>query len=186
MAFAGTHGEKCINKDMIPGLRIVMTGYAGLEEAASLAEGIREELGRRFSDGYIDRMTSCDIPGDIGDILLTSVYALDYYPVGEGCILAGLWEVCSELNCGMHVDIKDIPIRQETVEICNLLDADPYEMKSGGVYIVLAQNARALTDELSLEGIDAADIGYLTIQAAKEIAVGDTVRYLNKPKEDTK
>ena len=54
------------------------------------------------------------------------------HDVSQGGILAALWEMAQRLGAGLEVDLKQIAVRQETVEISEAVGANPYSMPSSG------------------------------------------------------
>ena len=43
-------------------------------------------------------------------------------------------------NAGFTVDMKKLPILQETIEVCEALELNPYEIASGGCAVLAADN----------------------------------------------
>ena len=60
----------------------------------------------------------------------------------------------------MDVDLRRIPIRQETIEVCERLDVDPYKLEAKGSVLIGTAQGDALVRELEAHGIHAAVIGY--------------------------
>ena len=80
--------------------------------------------------------------------------------------------------------MKKIPLRQETVEVCELCNINPYELLSGGSLLMIADNGAGLVERLREEGIPAAIIGEVTEGNARIIINEDEVRYMDRPKQD--
>ena len=80
--------------------------------------------------------------------------------------------------------MKKIPLKQETVEICEFLELNPYELLSGGCLLMATDNGQALTDALAREGIPATVIGRTTAGKDRVIYNEEEKRYLDKPKAD--
>ena len=74
--------------------------------------------------------------------------------------------------------MKKIPVRQETIEICEFYDLNPYEFLSGGALLMVTENGDALVEALMQEGISAAVIGMTTGGNDKIIRNQDETRYL--------
>ena len=85
---------------------------------------------------------------------------------------------------GMTVYLKKIPVRQETIEICEVLEWNPYELLSGGCTILVTDNSNDVIPELLDQGIPAAFIGKVTGSNDRVILNGENVRYLNRPEPD--
>ena len=180
--------EKAKTREMKPrqGMDLVMTKWAGAYGTTELVKKGREELRKRFGKGFLEqaesygREISClpeaAIAWENGAAFLHNVSA--------GGIFGALWELGDLCGTGLEVDLKKIPIRQETVEICEFLELNPYELLSGGCLLMVTDNGQALTDALTREGIPAAVIGRTTAGKDRVIYNEDEKRYLDKPKAD--
>ena len=47
--------------------------------------------------------------------------------LSKGGIYKALWDIGEKCGTGLTVELKSIPIKQETVEICEVFDINPYE-----------------------------------------------------------
>ena len=63
---------------------------------------------------------------------------------------------------GLDIDLKKIPIRQETVEICEYFDINPYELISSGCMLMAAPDGNGLVMALERAGSPATIIGKAT------------------------
>ena len=82
------------------------------------------------------------------------------------------------------MDLKALPIRQETVEICEYLGLNPYQLSSTGSLLITAPEGEALAGELAAAGIPAAVVGRLTDNNDKILRSGEEVQYLDRPAPD--
>ena len=170
-----------------------MTGYAGASGTVSKANSETDLLSGRFSPSYMDRILHIPVmtgemqdavssilsrPGGSGDGVIYARKA------GEGGIYAALWQLGESLNTGFTVRHKDIPILQETIEVCNLLDINPYMLESGDCMLMVTDAPAKLTEEMDRAGIPAADIGNLTTERKRAIINGENERYLNRPETE--
>ena len=85
---------------------------------------------------------------------------------------------------GLEIDLKKLPIRQETVEICNFLDWNPYELISGGSLLIAAENGADLVRKLEAEKIPAAVVGRTTRGKDRIVKNGEEKRFLEPAKPD--
>ena len=46
--------------------------------------------------------------------------------MGEGGFLSALWKMAEASQVGLEMDFSKVPIRQETIEICEIFDINPY------------------------------------------------------------
>lgn len=165
---------------------IVMTKWAGLEGTAILAREKETELLTRYNKDFIHKgkelsnMISVVPESRIGRRL--GVRAM--HDVTEGGIYGALWEMGAASKVGIEVDLTKIPIRQETIEICEFYDLNPYQLISSGVMLMVTDKANLLVDELKKEGIPAAVIGRITSGNDRVVINGDERRFLSPPKSD--
>ena len=170
-----------------------MTGYAGSSGTVREARSKADVLSARFSPSYMDRILHIPVmngeklemvDGIInrsGDSGAEVIYALK---AGDGGIYAALWRLGESLNTGFTVRHKDIPILQETIEVCNLLDINPYMLESGDCMLMVTDAPSELTEEMNRAGIPAADIGNLTTERKRAIINGENERYLDRPETE--
>ena len=85
---------------------------------------------------------------------------------------------------GMDIDLKKIPIRQETVEITDVFDVNPYLLASAGALLIVAQDGNKMVSALEKEGIPGVVIGRLTQGNERIIRNEDETRYLDLPQSD--
>ena len=104
--------------------------------------------------------------------------------VGEGGIFAALYRLAKEAGTGLVADLKTIPVRQETIEICEFYKLNPYQLASAGNILMICDDGEALADALQKEGIEAAVIGRLTDNNDKIIQNGEDIRYIDRPAPD--
>lgn len=170
----------------LPEDEIVMTKWAGLEGTAILAKEKEAELLTRYNRDFINNgknlsnMISVVPESKVGRRL--NVRAM--HDVTEGGIYGALWEMGAASNVGMEVDLTKIPIKQETIEICEFYDLNPYQLISSGVMLMITDKANLLVDELKKEGIPAAVIGRITKGNDRVVINGDERRFLAPPKSD--
>ena len=129
------------------------------------------------------RIASADVPA-----LLRAgeEYSLSYIrEMGDGGILNALWYMNEELSSGMEIDLRKIPIRQETVEILESFNINPYYAKSDGCWLIVTGDPVAVMEACEKAGLPCAVIGQITRGPARIIRNGESVRYLDRPQEDS-
>jgi len=169
-----------------PGQEIVMTKWAGLEGTAIIANKKEAELltkyTRDFIDGaknliqYISVVPESKVGRKMG---VTSMH-----DATEGGIFGALWEIGEASNVGIEVDLKKIPMKQETIEVCEFYDLNPYQLISSGVMLMITDKANALVDELRKQGIPSTVIGRITEGKNRVVINEDEIRFLEPPKSD--
>ena len=106
------------------------------------------------------------------------------HDISEGGIFGALWELAESSGVGLEIDLKKIPIRQETVEICNFYDINPYRLVSGGSLLLAARDGKSLVRWLETEGIPAVVIGK-AVPGNDRVVVNDgDRRFLERPGPD--
>ena len=104
--------------------------------------------------------------------------------IGSGGILAALWDLGEILDTGMEVDLSKIPLRQETVEICEFYRLNPYQLTSAGSFLIAAERGDEILEVLEKEGVRAGKLGVTKAQNARVVTSGEEVRYLDRPAPD--
>ena len=169
-----------------PGQDVVASKWIGLEGTWLLAKEKKEELLKRFSEEYIEEALKFD---RYRSILPEAAVAAKsgagaMYSVAEGGIFGALWRMADASGVGLEIELKKIPIRQETVEICNFLDINPYELFSMGSLLMTADHGYALVQSLQREGLEAAVIGKTTDSNDRLIVNEEEKRFLTPAKMD--
>lgn len=169
-----------------PGQDIVLSKWIGMEGTAILAERAREGLLHRYPAYLVDEAACLNqwmsvIP-EAATAVKSGVCAM--HDVSEGGIFGGLWELAERTGVGLTIDLKKIPLRQETVEVCEYCNVNPYELFSGGCLIMVTEDGAGLKAALEAERIPAAVIGKVTDSRNRIICNEDEVRYMDRPKND--
>ena len=168
------------------GQDIVYAGWAGLEGMLRIIGEKEAELRERFTPAFIGQMKAYDseLCGlskiAVADAMGVSVIR----QVSRGGILASLWDLAKDTELGLNPDLKKIAVRQETIEVCEHFRLNPYQLASGGSFLMLTENGEALADALNQKGIQAAVIGQLTDSNDKIIHNGEDMRYIDRPAPD--
>ncbi|MBP3678162.1 MAG: hydrogenase maturation factor, partial [Agathobacter sp.] len=169
-----------------PGMDIVATKWVGLEGTAILAQEKEEELRERLSLPFIDKAKTfrqmMSILPEAAVAVKSGASAM--HDVSEGGIFGALWELAESAGVGLEIDLKKIPIRQETIEICEFLDMNPYKMLSGGCLLIATEDGNGLVMELEKEDIPAVIIGKATDSNDRVLINEDERRFLETTQTD--
>ena len=169
-----------------PGQDIVITKWIGLEGTAILAKEREERLLKRFPRHMIDeaktyeRMLSV-IP-EAATAMKSNVSAM--HDITEGGVFGALWEMAESAGGGLTVDLKELPVKQATVEICNFFDINPYELMSSGSMLIVTDKGHDLVRELEKVHIHGAVVGKITDSNDRIVVNGEETRFLEPPKTD--
>lgn len=159
-----------INKEYI-GADIVMTKTVGIEGTYILANKFKDRLIEYFNEDFVESMLKMK---ENISVLPESEIAKKHNPflghdITEGGIYGALWEISEVTRCGIEVDIDKILIAQETIEICEYFNINPYKLISSGSMLIVCKNGDELVSELELNNINASVIGKITDNKEKII-----------------
>lgn len=169
-----------------PGMDIVATKWVGLEGTAILAKEREAELRTRYAQPFIDNAKKY---GQFMSIIPEAAVASKsgasaMHDVSEGGIFGALWELANSAGVGLEIDLKKIPIRQETIEICEFFDLNPYKMLSGGSLLIAAEDGNEVVRELEKASIPAVVIGKATDSNDRVLISDDERRFLETTQTD--
>ena len=169
-----------------PGDVLVVTDAIALGGTAAIARKKEAELQTHYPFQLIDRAKSFAKQMAVGETAraITHFGAAAMHDLSQGGIFNALWEMADQAGVGLEVDLKKIPVRQETIEICEYFDINPYYLYSAGALLVGTAHGEALVSYLAAQGISAAVIGRVTDGNDRVIRNGSEQRYLDRPKPD--
>ena len=99
-------------------------------------------------------------------------------------IFGALWELAESSGIGLEIDLKKIPIRQETVEVCEFFGINPYQLISSGSMLIAAEDGSLLVQELQKQGIHAVLVGKATKGNDRILLNEEERRFLEPPRAD--
>ena len=165
---------------------IVISKWIGLEGTVRLARERKAELCTRYPVRMIEEAAAYNkylsvIP-EAATAMKSGVCGM--HDVSRGGVFGALWELAQRAGVGLEIDLKKIPVKQETIEICEFFELNPYELLSGGCLIMTAKDGDALVAALEQENIPAVIVGRTTGGNDRIIYNDDEKRYLDRPKTD--
>lgn len=169
-----------------PGMDLIATKWIAIEGTSILAKEKKEALLTRFPQEFITRAEQfdqylCVLPeGQIA----AAHGAAAMHDVTEGGIFGALWEMAEASKTGIEVDMKKIPIRQESVELCEFFGINPYRLISSGCMLIAAYDGEELIRKLKEADISANVIGRVTDNNDRVVIAGDRRQYLTPPEAD--
>ncbi len=169
-----------------PGQDVVISKWIGLEGTSLLARQYGELLSERLPAYFVEEAAGFDrllsVVPEAATAVKSGVCAM--HDVSEGGIFGALWELAEGAGVGLTIDLKKLPLRQETVEVCECCNVNPYELLSGGCLLMTCEDGSALVSALRAEGIAAVTVGKVTDSNDRILVNEDEVRYLDRPKVD--
>ncbi|MBQ8591804.1 MAG: AIR synthase family protein [Lachnospiraceae bacterium] len=169
-----------------PGQDIVITKWIGLEGTSIIAHAKEEELLTKYPIGLVEEAKNFEqflsvIP-EAATAVRSGVSAM--HDVTEGGIFGALWEMAEGAGVGLEIDLKKIPVKQETIEICEFFGINPYELISGGSMLMVTENGYDLVRALEQDGIPATVVGKTTGNNDRVVINEDERRFLEPSKPD--
>ncbi len=169
-----------------PGQDVVVSKWIGLEGTSIIAKEKETELLTRFPAHMIETAKGFDrylsIVPEAATAGKSGVSAM--HDVTEGGIFGALWELAERSGVGLEIDWKRIPVRQETIEICEFFEINPYELISSGSLLMVTDDGFGLVRELEAVHIPAAVIGKVREGNDRIVINGEERRFLEPPKTD--
>lgn len=169
-----------------PGDEIVMTKWAGLEGTSIIAaekeEKLLETLPRELVDvakgfkEYLSVIPESKIAMEVG------VSAM--HDATEGGVFGALWELGEASGVGITAHLDKIPIKQETIEVCEVFKINPYMLISSGSMMIGCEKGNLLVEKLEEAGINAAVIGRATEGNDRIVVSRDETRYIGPAGSD--
>lgn len=179
-------GELVTTKGLQAEDDLVMTKWTGLLGTARLANAHLKELTQKYTNDFISHAASflkyCSAVEDARIAKEVGVTSMHY--VAERGIYGALWELSLAAGVGFEVELANIPIRQETVEICEFYDLNPYQLMSGGSLLIGTGNGNAMVRAFGEAGISAKVIGK-AVRGNDKVIIREGERFfLEPPKSD--
>ena len=176
---------------MEAGQDLIFAGFSGLAGSSVLLAEKKAALSSKFSESFLydmERKMKESIPfqvkGERLSDLLSEAGTTALEAVGGGGAFAAFWKFLERFKTGAQIWLSDIPVRQETIEICEVFDINPYELYSNGCFLLAADYGKRLVCRLKELGIPAEIIGYVTKGPDRVIVTKEGRRFITKPQPD--
>ena len=165
---------------------IVLLKWIGLEGTLRVMREKDEALRTRFVNAFLNAFLKKEMDiFSVQEIEIAKKYgASGMHQITGGGILAALWELAEAAQIGLSVDMKKMSICQETVEICEYFQLNPYQLTSAGSVLIVAERGEELVQKYQELGICATLLGRTTKEQVKVIRGGEEKRFLDKPAPD--
>lgn len=168
------------------GAAIIMTKWAAMSGAARLAEKYNKELAERYPQFIITDAAALEQFYSVLPEAAVAVRsgAICMNDCSDGGVFAALWQLADSNGVGLEVSLRDIPLRQESVEVCEFFDINPYKLRSDGAMLIVSNAPEELVMELHKQEIPAAVIGKITDGIDRVVVSGEERRFLEEPRQD--
>ena len=153
---------------------IVIYGYAGELGANILMDERASELTDRFAEFYLreSRMDygNLDIRKPVS--LFISAGAEFIHDVSYGGIYRSLYEMSEYAGHGIEILHEKIPVKQSTIEVCEMLGINPYRLLGMGSFVAAVPSEKLESFEQSLieQGISYSVAGTFTEKKERVIS----------------
>ena len=164
---------------------IMMTGCVAEKGTSILASKYEHDKGVRIPDTIISKAKRIyrDETCRISERIVTEMH-LTHYKVSEGGIYKALWDMAQKESVGVRVYLGDIYIKQETVELCEYYDINPYMLNGEGSFLIVSENSAMIKERFNDAGIHAQVIGFTCPDNDRIIINGDERRYIESHIKD--
>lgn len=165
---------------------LVVTKWIAMEAAQKLVLMKENELAKRYPSELLETVKQFETQMSVAqEQKLAAEYGSSYvYPLAQSGILSELWKLAEEAGMGLEADLRKIPVRQETVEICEYFDINPYNACSGGALLLAIDRSEEYMAKLQQQGILAVRIGHLNHGNDRILWNDGNKRYLDRPQEE--
>lgn len=168
------------------GLDIVVTKWIGLEGTTLVAGEKEQELLTKYPTHLVQEAKSFEkYLSVIPEAVIAARYGvIKMHDASEGGIFGALWELAEWLGVGLEIDLKKLPVKQETIEVCEFFDLNPYELLAGGSLLIATDKGTDLVRALEAENIPAVVVGKTTDNNDRNVINEEERRFLEPRKTD--
>jgi hydrogenase maturation factor len=171
------------------GDHIILTKGVGLEGTGILAADLGDKLRGKVSEnillkaiGLLDMISV--VPEAKMSIKVGGVHSM--HTPTEGGVLNGLLEISEASNYGFKIYEKDLPILEETRQICDALGVDPMRLLSSGSLLIVVDPKKSLelVTNLASINIPAKIIGEISPKDHIIVGLDGSEIYIGDVKQD--
>lgn len=182
----GKRNRDAVLQQTEPGQDVVVSKWVGLEGTVRIAREHKDMLLTRYPARMIEEAAEFEqffsvIP-EAATARKSGVCGI--HDVSQGGIFGALWEMANGAGVGLEIDLKKLPVRQETIEVCEFFGLNPYELSSTGCLLMTARDGNGLVAALEKEGIPAVVVGKTTGGNDRVLYNEEERRFLEPPKTD--
>lgn len=168
------------------GQDVVLLNWIGLEGMLRIFREKKEALSKRFVPAFLHQIEKQEqylLAGE--ELRMAKEFGVTaMHQITEGGVLAALWNLTEASGTGIDVELKNIAVKQETIEVCEFFHLNPYQMTSAGSILLVTDDGDGLVSELAKAGKKAAVIGRLTDRNEKVVWNDTEKRFIDRPAQD--
>ncbi len=157
------------------GENIVMVGEAGVEGTSILASDLWGRLVEKGVQPSVLKRARRLVENlsIVEPALVSAKYVSAMHDPTEGGVLGGIFEICEASGKGCVVNMESIPVRMETMIICEKLGLDPLRLVSSGTLLATVSESKTpgLLRRLREKGFKARVIGRMTGNKSERIGL---------------
>jgi Hydrogenase maturation factor len=174
-------------ESMKAGQDIVIAGVIGISATKDLFKNNTQKIKEYYSSNFINTLGKIDTHKveqfllDKDDLKYSAIYE-----IASGGIFTALWDITANFDIGIRVELLDIPIRQETVELSELFEINPYYMDSQDAYILITDNGYSTVKTLLNRGIEAIQVGKVEYGKKRIIVTSGGIGFLERPRRSNR
>ncbi len=158
-------------------LSLIMCGYAGTLGTVLIYESNRDALLTRYSETYLRTVDKFQQLLQIDTALGATAFAngaVHAHAVSRRGVYGAVLELAEKFDRGVTISLDAIPVKQETIELCEFVGETPYTIDGMGAVIFVAKDGAAVEAALREMGREAAVIGHF-IKEKKRVVTHDGV-----------
>ncbi len=176
-------GQTAWSKQWHAGMDIVMSGFTGTLGTVLLTKSNRKQLLTRYSEDYLMTAEQMETLAALRtEIEIAKEADVCYaHDISAGGVYAALWELADGADVGIEVSHDAIPIRQETIEVCEFVGCNPYMIDGSGGVLYVTKDGEALSRALYAAGYEAAVIGHITDNKDRVVLRQEERSFLTPP-----
>lgn len=166
---------------------IVMTKWMALGGTSVIAREKTEELTKKLPSYYVADAQELGCFYSIASeaaVAMKPAGTVAMHDVAGGGLFTALWELGEKLGMGCRIELNSIPIRQETIEVCEVFDINPYRLRGDGSLLIVTEDSKALIEELATHNILGTVIGQTTECIDRVVIREDENRFLEPANGD--
>lgn len=165
---------------------IAVVNYIGIEAMLRIYSEKQEKIRRKFPESFLNSIEQYGKALYVDEII-GKIKEMPYKylaQIGEGGIFKALYKFSEDTGRGFDVNLREIPILQETIELCEIFEMNPYSSVSTGAFLLVLEDKTDLDYYLSIFGDCMKIIGRVENNNDKIIRNNEEIRYLDRPGPD--